>query len=115
MWVAGMWGLLLEGFETGEHGVEVARVGAEGEGRVEVDARGDLVVGAGELAEVEPLLPRAHRSSLHEPVGVVTREAGFDEGVEHALAEEEEVARLEVAPPQLGPHDEALHEPGEAV
>jgi hypothetical protein len=45
--------------------------GAEVEGRVEVDARGDLVVGAAELAEVELLLPRAHRRALDEAVGVV--------------------------------------------
>src|SRR6185437_7209640 len=55
------------------------------------------------------------RRSLNEPVGVVPGEAGLDEGVEHALAEEEEVARLEVATHPLGPNDETLHDPGEAV
>ena len=70
---------------------------------------------AAELAEVELLLPRAHRRALDEAVGVVAREAGLDERVEHALAEEEEVARLEVPAHPLGPHDESFHEPGEAV
>ena len=106
---------LTASFETGEDGVDVARVRAEVEDGVEVDARRDLVVGAAELAEVELLLPRAHRRALDEAVGVVAREAGLDERVEHALAEEEEVARLEVPAHPLGPHDEALDEPGEAV
>src|SRR5207237_3748768 len=73
------------------------------------------LVGAAELAEVELLLPRAHGRTLYEAVRVVAREPGLDERVEDALAEEEEVARLEVAAHPLGPHDEALHEPGEAV
>src|SRR4029079_17018600 len=102
MWVSGMKGLLLEGFETGEDGVDVARVRAEVEGRVEVDARGYLVVGAAELAEVELLLPRSHRRSLDETVRLVPRDAGLDEGVEHALAEEEEVARPQVGGDQPG-------------
>ena len=93
----------------------MAGVRTQVEGRVEVDARGDLVVGAAELAEVELLLPRAHRGALHEAVRVVAPEAGFDERVEDALAEEEVVARLEVAAHPLGPHDEAVDEPGEAL
>src|SRR2546423_14952734 len=83
MWVTGMSRLLIEGFETGEHGVDVARVGADVEGRVEIDAGGDLVVGAAELAEVELLLPGAHRRALDEAgrVGASeppTREGGTD-------------------------------------
>src|SRR2546429_9829540 len=115
MWVSGMKGLLVESFETGEHGVDVARVRAEVEGRFDVDARRDIVVGAAELADAELLLPRPHRRPLDEAVSVVAREAGLDERVEHALAEEEEMARLEVSAHPLGAYDETLHEPGEAV
>src|SRR6188472_3409333 len=115
MWVSGMERFLLEGFEAGEYGVDVARVRAEVEGGAEVDARGDLVVRAAKLAEVELLLPGTHRRALDEAIGVVAGQAGLDERVEHALAEEEEVARLEVPAHPLGPHDEALDEPGEAL
>src|SRR5579884_1820587 len=93
----------------------MARVGAEVEGGIEVDAAGDLLVRAAELAEVELLLPGAHGAALDEAVGVVAGESRFDERVEDALAEEEEVARLEVPAHPLGPHDEALDEPGETV
>ena len=68
-----------------------------------------------ELAEVELLVPGAHRVALDEAVGVVAREARLDEREQHALAEEEVVARLEVAAHPLGAHDEAVDEPREAV
>src|SRR5262249_42742342 len=75
----------------------------------------DLVVGAAELTEVELLLPGAHGRTLDEAVSLVARETGLDESIEHTLAEEEEMARLEVAPHALRPHHESLDEPGEAL
>ena len=53
--------------------------------------------------------------SLHDPVGVVAREARVDEGEQQPLAEEEAAASLEVLAHLLGTDDEALDEPGEAV
>src|SRR5581483_6545630 len=112
-WTAsGMDGLLLEAVE---HGVDVLRVGIEIEHGVEVDVRRDLVVCTHELAEVELFVPGSHGVSLHEPVRVVAAETGLDEGEQDALAEEEVVARLEVAAHTLGSDDEALDEPCEAV
>src|SRR5579871_3080145 len=108
-WASGMDRFLLAGLDervqTREDGVDVARVGAEVEDGVEVDAAGDLVVGAAELGEVELLVPGAHRVALDEPVRLVARQAGLDEREQHALAEEEVVARLEVATHPLGPDD----------
>src|SRR5581483_9964792 len=115
-WAAsGMGWFPLQGFETGEDGVDVAGVGGQVERGGEIDARGDLLVGAAELAEVELLLPGPHRGALHEPVRVVAGEPRLDERAEDALGEEQEVARLEVAAHPLGPHDETLDEPREAV
>src|SRR5690348_17940268 len=82
--------------ESAEHRVDVLCVGAEIEQRIECDARRDLLVAAGELAEVELLVPRAHRVALDEAVCLVARQAGFDKSEQHALAEEQVVARLEV-------------------
>src|SRR2546423_13916649 len=106
MWVTGMSRLLIEGYETGEHGVDGARVGADVEGRVEIDARGDLVVGAAELAEVDLLLPGAHRRALDEAVRVVAREPRLDERGEGALAGEVKVAPpLDPVPPPRAPRE----------
>src|SRR5581483_9909064 len=103
-WAAsGMGWFPLQGFETGEDGVDVAGVGGQVERGGEIDARGDL------------LLPGPHRGALHEPVRVVAGEPRLDERAEDALGEEQEVARLEVAAHPLGPHDETLDEPREAV
>src|SRR3954452_21173836 len=93
----------------------MTRVRVEIEDRVEVDAPGDLVVGADELAEVELLVPRAHRIALDETVRVVAREARLDEREQHALAEEEVVRRLEVSAHALLAYDEPVDQPGEAV
>ena len=76
--------------------------------RVEVDAPGDLGVVTDELAEVEPLVPRAHRMPLHEPVGLVTDEPRLDEREQQALAEDETVARLEVLAHALDADDEPV-------
>ena len=98
-----------------EHDVDVTRVGAEVEDGIEVDAPRDLGVGADELREVEPLVPGAHRVTLHEPVRVVAREPGLDEREQQALAEVEAVARVEVLAHPLGADDEPLQQPGEPV
>src|SRR5690348_14841792 len=70
-----------------EHGVDVTGVDARVEDRVDVDARGDLGVGAHERWEVEPLVPRAHRIALDEAVRVVAGEPRLDEREQDALAE----------------------------
>jgi len=54
-----------------EDGVDVACVGVEIEHRVEVDAAGELAVGANELTEVLLLVPGAERVPLHQPVPLV--------------------------------------------
>src|SRR5579883_2001675 len=99
---SGMDGLLLsdERVETLEDGVDVTGERGEVERRVErvpAERGGDLRILADELAEVALLLPRAHRAALREPVGLVARQPGRDEREEDALAEEQAVARLEVA------------------
>ena len=91
----------------------MARVHAEVEDGVEVDSIRDLGFAADELAEVDLLVARAHRVALHEAVRIVAREPGLDEREQHALAEEQVVARVEVAPHPLGTDDEALDQPGE--
>src|SRR4051812_45347245 len=101
--------------ETGEHRVDVARVRAEVESGIEVDARCDLVVAPDKLAKVELFVPRAHRVALHEPVRVVPGETGLDECEQHALTEEEEVARFEVAAHAFLANDEPFDQPREAV
>ena len=93
----------------------MAGVGGEVEGRLGVDAGGDLLVGAAQLAEVELLLPGAHRVALDEPVRAVAREARVDEREQQALAEEETAAELEVAPHLLRADDQACDEPREAL
>src|SRR5262245_64600872 len=107
------WLLLGECLQAAEDRVGVARVRAEVEDGIEVDAASDLVIGADELAEVELLVPRAYRAALHESVCVVARQPGLHEREQHALAEEEIVARLDVPAHALGAHDESLHEPHE--
>src|SRR5205085_10045449 len=100
--------------ESAEDRVEMLRVRAQIEDRVEIDTRRDLVVGAHELAEVELLVPCAHRITLHEPIRVVTRQACLDEREQNALAEEEEVARFDVPSHPLLSHDKPVDEPGQA-
>src|ERR1700751_5644245 len=112
MWVSGMEWFLLEGFEAGEDGVDVACVGGEVEGRFEIDPRCALVVAATELAEVELFLPGAHRRALDEAIGVVAGEPGLDERVQDTLAEEEEVAFLPVAGDPLGAPPPGFRGPG---
>src|SRR5690349_22932209 len=84
-----------------EDGVDMTGVPAEVEDRVEVDAAGDLVVRAHQLAEVLLLLVGPQRVPLHEPVGLPAGEARLDEREQQALAEEEPAARVEVAPHPL--------------
>src|SRR5689334_13539476 len=72
-----------------EDDVGVADVRRRVEDGIEVDASGDLRVGARELREVERLVPRPHRVPLDEPVGVVAGEAGLDEREQQPLAEDE--------------------------
>src|SRR5437763_88363 len=110
-------GFLLGGecVKTGEDRVDVARIRAEVEDRVEVDAARDLVVGTSELAKVELLVPGAHRVSLDEAVALIAPDSGLDEREQHALAEEEVMARLEVPPHPLGMDDEPVDQPGEAI
>src|SRR5919197_5875033 len=97
-----------------EDGVDVAGVGVEIEDAREIDAAGDVGVGANELAEVLLLVPGAQRVPLDEPVRLVAREPGVDEREQEPLAEEEVVARFEVAAHALRSNDEALDEPREA-
>src|SRR5947209_1462460 len=101
-------GLLLGGecVQACEDGVDVARVRAEIEDGLEIDAARDLVVGADELAEVELLVPRAHGIALHEPVRVVALESRLDEREQNTLAEEERVTRLDIASHSFRSHHE---------
>src|ERR671936_2458682 len=93
----------------------MACVRAEVEDRREIEPRADLLVGLNELAEIELFVPGAHRVALHQAVRVVAREPGLDEGEQHTLAEEEVLARLEVAAHPLLAYDETFDEPDEAV
>jgi hypothetical protein len=60
-----------EGVQAIEHGVDVTNGRVEVEHAFEVDAAGELAVGANELAEVLLLVPRAECVPLHQPVGLV--------------------------------------------
>src|SRR3989304_5399727 len=59
-----------------EDGVDVTGVGGEVEDGVEVGTAGELRVAADEPAEVQALVPGAHREPLHVAVGLVARGAG---------------------------------------
>src|SRR5262245_5884967 len=99
--------------QTIEDGVDVARVVAEVEDRVErngVEAFRDLGVGPNELGEVELLLPRAHRVALDEAVRLVSRETGVHQREQQPLAEVQAAAELEVAPHLLRMDHETLDE-----
>src|SRR5438105_12509116 len=97
-------GLLLpdERVEALEDGVDVTNGCVEIEDDREVDARRDLGVGGGELAEVAFLFPGLHRVALNQSISVVARNAGFDEREQQPVAENEPLARVEVAPHALG-------------
>src|ERR687896_521726 len=82
-----------QGVKPIEHNIDVARIGAE----------------------VEDLLESAHRRPLDELVRTSALEAALDKREQEPLAEEEAVTCVEVPAHPLGPHDEPLHEPGEAV
>ena len=98
-----------------EDGVDVTGVRLEREDLVERKPWRELRVPAHELAKVLLLFPCAHRVSLHEPVRVVAREAALHEREQHALAEEQEVARLQVPAHSLGEDDEPFDEPAEPL
>src|SRR5919201_6120118 len=66
-----------------EDGVDMPGVPVEIEQVVEVDAAGDLLVGADELAEVPLLLVRLECMPLDEPVGGVSLESRLDERQKH--------------------------------
>src|SRR3981081_4753066 len=106
-------GLLLhcDRMETGKNRGDVARVRVEIEGRIDVDARRDLLVMANKLAEIELFFPGAHRIALHESIGIVASDAGFDEREQHPLAEAQEAAGFEIAAHSLLAYDEPLHHP----
>src|SRR5262245_40167510 len=104
-----MHGLLYEVVEAVEDDVDVTRIRALVEHGVEVDA--NVAVVADELAEVEILVPRAHRVALHETVRIVALEPRLDEREQQPLREVEAVARVEVAAHALGVDDEAVDEP----
>src|SRR5215212_11613210 len=94
-----------------EDDVDVAGVGGEVEDRIEgggVERCRNLGVRPGELLERLLLFPCAHREPLDELVGARTLEAALDEREQQPLAEEEPVARLEVATHPLRPNDEAV-------
>src|SRR5437868_590148 len=101
--------------ETGKNRVDVARIRVEIEDGVEIDATRDLLVMANELAEIELFVPCAHRIALRQSVCIVAAQAGFDESEQHPLAEEQEVARLEIATHALLAHDESFHQPCEPI
>src|ERR1700736_4143992 len=88
-----------------EHGVDVTGVGGEIEDSVEIDAPGQLAVGADKLAEVLLLVPGAERVPLDESVGRVTLEPGLDQREQEPLAEKEAVTGLEVAAHPLAADD----------
>src|SRR6476469_638925 len=98
-----------------EDGVDGTGVRGRIEDRVQVNAAGELTVPTDELAEVLFLVPGAQGVPLDEPVGLVAVEPGLDERQQKSLAEEEAVARLEVAAHPLRPDPEALDQPGAAV
>ena len=67
------------------------------------------------VGEVLLLFPGAHRRALDELVRPRALEPALDEREQQPLAEEEPVARLQVAAHPLGPDDEPLDEPREPV
>ena len=101
--------------EAVEDGVDVARVRAEVEGGGEVDPAGDPLVAFDQRPEVEAFVPGAQGVLLHEAVRLVARQPALDQREQHALREEEPVARLQVRAHPLGEDDEPFDQPGEPV
>src|SRR5438128_2152313 len=99
--------------ETLEHRVHVTGVGGEVEDGGEVEAAGQLGICRDDVAERPLLLPCPHGGLLDAYVRLVARKSRLDEREQHALAEEETVARLQVLPHSLRAHHESLDEPGE--
>src|SRR6266540_4909922 len=117
---SGMNGFLLphERAQALEDGVDMSHGGIEVEDRDErvlVELPGDLRVLAHKDPEVALLFPRAHCISLHESIGLVAWQTRVDEREQQTVAEEEEVARLEVPSHPFGIHDESVDDPDEAV
>ena len=79
-------------------------------GRVEV--RGDLGVGADELAEVALLVPRAHRVALDEPIRLARARGRVSiEREQQPVGEEEAVRGPEVPLHPLRVDDEPVDDP----
>src|SRR5262245_38346898 len=70
-----------------EDGVHVGGVRLQREHVVEIDTAGKGRIAPCKLAQVELLVPCAHREPLHEPVGIVAAETALDEGEQEPLAE----------------------------
>src|SRR3954468_7595389 len=93
---SGMNGFLLrnEAADTVEDAVEMGDRRVEVEDGCEsvlVETRSDLAVGANEVGEFAPFLPRLHRVALDELIRVRALQAAFDQGEQHAVREEEPV------------------------
>src|SRR5262245_20758405 len=114
---SGMDGLLLpdERAQSLEDSVDVACVSSEVEDGIEIDAAGKLPIGPHELAEVLFLVPGAECVTLDEPVCLVPGQPRLDQREQQTLAEEEAVARVEIASHPFRPDDQAFDEPGETV
>ena len=90
---------------------EVERLGQG----VRVERGTDLGVRGQQLAEVALLLPGRQSVALHQPVRLVSGQAGCDERQQDALAEHEPVRRVEVAAHALCVDHQPVHERCEAV
>src|ERR1051326_830267 len=101
-------GLLYEVVEAVEHDVDVLREGGLVEDQGEVDV--NLGIGSDELAEVTLFFPRSHGVALDDAVRLVTLEPGVDEREQQAVAEEQIVARFEIATHALRIDDEPVHD-----
>ncbi len=80
-----------------------------------IDATGDLRVASDKLHEVGLLVPRAHRVTLDDAIGVVARQPRVDESEQETMTEEQMVARIEISPHPFGMDDKAVDDPAEPV
>src|SRR4051794_31457255 len=104
-----------EGVQAIEDRVDVTDGRVEVEDTVEIDAARELGGMTHELGEIRLLLPGAHRMRLHRAIRGVAGETGLDEREQQTVAEEETVARIEVASHPFGIDDQAGDDPVEAI
>src|SRR5207253_3962063 len=101
---------LEDDIDVTDRGVQVEDAGK----RLASEPPGDLRVGGDELVKIQLVLPRLHRVTLDETVGLVSTEPGVDQREQQAVAEDESMARGVVRMLAVGVDVVAVHDPVES-